>query len=362
MAASVLIALVIWFVAGSDSKNDQVAKETPGQKANQQQVTKTQPPAVVADATPAPSPVKSEVEPPLTKSPQVEPPSTEPPKAETPSVEPPKAESAPVETPKVATVAPSEGGTEFTVEVMATSRKARAQEKVSQLNEKGYSAYLGENKKEKGNRYKVRVGRFRNYAAAKHMASRVRKELQAEPRITSIPNNSVAISESRNVSVPEIAPERPAQIATEGTISFSAPFPVKIFNGKNLVMDTSTNKSQKLPPGNYILTLTSNNKAFIGGFQQTLEVKAGENTVISAPPIGYLSIQANPGDCRITIDESYEAFTPIVDLPIQAGKHRIFVEWRSLEVEDEVTIEIRENQKTRLRGFVTDDSIGIVEE
>jgi hypothetical protein len=188
---------------------------------------------------------------------------------------------------------------------------------------------------------------------------------QELPATTSPPPRQKAVVPSKAAGTtqnrPVLAPPPPA-IETEGTISFQAPFPVKIFIGQNLLMDSSLHKSQKLKPGTYTLTLTSKDRAFIESFRQKIEVRAGENTVISPPPVGYLSFRAEPSECRITIDETYQVAAPLQDLPLLPGKHRIFVEWRSLVVEEEVTIQIRENERTRLRGFVTSETIGIEEE
>ena len=78
--------------------------------------------------------------------------------------------------------------------------------------------------------------------------------------------------------------------------------------------------------------------------------------------MGFLSLQANPGNCKIIVDDNYEDTPPVLNLPLSPGKHRVFIEWRSLEVEDEITIDIQDKQTKKLRGFVNDNSYGLKEE
>jgi serine/threonine protein kinase len=151
------------------------------------------------------------------------------------------------------------------------------------------------------------------------------------------------------------------QMLVDGAISLQSPVNFKVYNGKTLLMDTAKTKTFPLKPGPYDISMISVEGELVN-YTQKIEVKAGENTALALPPMGFISLQANPSNCKIIVDDNYEDTPPILDLPLSPGKHRIFIEWRSLEIEDEITIDIQNNQKKKLRGFVNDNSYGLVEE
>ena len=350
---SLAVVLILWLALRPTERPIVVQQNTLARKPAQQAAPEPQ--AKEQNTDPAPVPIDPQPEPEATKSEEMTPaPETQQPESVQQETESGKQqEPVATEPPKVEAVPPVSAGNEFSVEVMSTSWKARAEEKASALNQKGYQAYVGEKKDEKGTSYRVRVGRFSDYSKAKDLMGRLKSEMQITGWIATVPKQTVV--------EPPVQLSRPAE-GTEGNISFNGPFPVKIHDGEKLVMDTAIHKSQKLKPGVYTFTMSSKDRAFIDGYKQKVEVKPGESVAIAPPPVGYLSFRAEPPECRITIDETYQVAAPIRDLPVLPGKHRIFVEWRSLEIEEEVTIEIKENQKTQLRGFVTDDAIGVKEE
>jgi len=164
-----------------------------------------------------------------------------------------------------------------------------------------------------------------------------------------------------NDSSPESISKTLKQIVADGMLVYESSVNVKIFSGKNLLMDTSATKSLNLKPGFYNITIMAGDGVLINHTEK-IEVKAGENTVVPLPPLGYLSISANPTNCKITIDDKYQDTAPVLDLPIKPGRHRVYVDWPSLDVNDEITIDIQANQKKTLRGYVNKDSYGLVEE
>lgn len=70
----------------------------------------------------------------------------------------------------------SDTGQKFTVQVMATASKDKAQQQLAALKAKGYTAFMDED----GSVYKVRVGRFKDSDSAKKMASRLKDDLKLE--------------------------------------------------------------------------------------------------------------------------------------------------------------------------------------
>jgi cell division protein FtsN len=107
------------------------------------------------------------------------------PKVEPPKVEPPKvAEKKPEpETPKVVSEEPavplSENG-RYTVQVMATSSKPKAEAQLASLQSKGYTAFMNEEKAAGNAVFKVRVGKFSDADTARKTAARLKQELQLE--------------------------------------------------------------------------------------------------------------------------------------------------------------------------------------
>ena len=102
-----------------------------------------------------------------------------------------KTESAPVanpvsEKPETTTTAvednvpKSSGGTQYTVQIMATSSRPKAEQQISTLKSRGYNPFLDESKNGEVSVFKVRVGRFADTQEAKAMAARIKKDLRLE--------------------------------------------------------------------------------------------------------------------------------------------------------------------------------------
>jgi cell division septation protein DedD len=68
----------------------------------------------------------------------------------------------------------------YTVQVMATSSKNKADEELQLLKSKGYTAFLDEFNNAGGSVFKVRVGKFSDAESAKKMASRIKQDLKLE--------------------------------------------------------------------------------------------------------------------------------------------------------------------------------------
>jgi|GEM_PF-1434264 len=72
------------------------------------------------------------------------------------------------------------GGTQYTVQIMATSSRPKAEQQISALKSKGYKPFLDEKKSGDVSVFKVRVGRFADTQKAKELASRIKKDLRLE--------------------------------------------------------------------------------------------------------------------------------------------------------------------------------------
>lgn len=128
------------------------------------------------------------------ETPKAETPKAETPKVETPKTEAPKTEVAkaeteskvePVEEKTVPEPTLKDGG-RYTVQIMATSSKAKAEQQLSTLQANGYTAFMKEEKAGETSVFKVRVGRFSDKEAAKKIATRLKQELQLESWVANL--------------------------------------------------------------------------------------------------------------------------------------------------------------------------------
>jgi septal ring-binding cell division protein DamX len=74
----------------------------------------------------------------------------------------------------------AEGNSRYTVQVMATSSKPKAEEQLSRLKSKGYTPFMDESRTGDISVFKVRVGRFADTQDAKEMAQKIKTDLKVE--------------------------------------------------------------------------------------------------------------------------------------------------------------------------------------
>jgi FtsZ-interacting cell division protein ZipA len=72
------------------------------------------------------------------------------------------------------------GGAQYTVQIMATSSRPKAEQQITTLKSKGYKPFLDESKNGDASVFKVRVGRFADTQDAKAMAAKIKKDLGLE--------------------------------------------------------------------------------------------------------------------------------------------------------------------------------------
>lgn len=86
----------------------------------------------------------------------------------------PAAEPAPADT-------SAKGGTRYTVQVMATGSKEKADQQLNYLKSKGYTAFMSEETTGSGaSVFKVRVGKFSDSDSAKKIATRLKQDLKLD--------------------------------------------------------------------------------------------------------------------------------------------------------------------------------------
>ncbi len=180
-------------------------------------------------------------------------------------------------------------------------------------------------------------------------------EMKVELRFSGYESSSITIDNASPETISTVL----KQLVTQGTIIYEGAYPVAVYNGNALLMNTAQTKSIQLKEGKYTLTLISSERALIRQ-TQTIELKAGTTVPLTIPPMASLSILAQPSRCKITIDGVYKDEPPVTNLPIQAGSHEVLIEWPGLDENKTVSVDLTENQKKRM--FATKDSVEIVEE
>lgn len=131
----------------------------------------------------------AKAEKPKTEIPKTEIPKTETPKTETPKVEVAKVEPQPKAESTEEDIVPEptlKDGGKYTVQVMATSSKSKAEQQLSTLQANGYTAFMKEEKAGDSSVFKVRVGRFSDKDAAKKIATRLKQELKLESWVANL--------------------------------------------------------------------------------------------------------------------------------------------------------------------------------
>ncbi|HSP06988.1 MAG TPA: SPOR domain-containing protein [Acidobacteriota bacterium] len=153
-------------------------KNKKGEPAGQQQVAATQPSK--GDGMVYDDLDKTDKEAPLTPKPQPAAPAKQT-TADALKDVASKTQEPPAETAPPDNNASKNGGTRYTVQVMATGSKEKAEQQLNYLKSKGYTAFMSEETTGSGsNVYKVRVGKFADSESAKKIATRLKEELKLE--------------------------------------------------------------------------------------------------------------------------------------------------------------------------------------
>lgn len=153
----------------------------------------------------------------------------------------------------------------------------------------------------------------------------------------------------------------PPVVSGPGRISYSGQFPVSIYNGGKLILNTADSDSIELASGRYSLTLVSKENAIIRS-TQNIQVRPGETTAIPEPGMSKLSVSGNPGNCKIYVDTIYLDEAPIFDFPIQAGNHFVKVVWEGLGKEKTVSITVRSGDTMKLQAISNETTTDIFQD
>jgi hypothetical protein len=95
-----------------------------------------------------------------------------------------------------------------------------------------------------------------------------------------------------------------------------------------------------LPEGKH--TLTFRNPQYFVHETVQVAVAPGKTTtpVITFPLLGTLTVQAQPSNCKVYVDGVYVDVTPVLELPVASGGHRVRVVFVPTGAEQEVAVTV----------------------
>jgi hypothetical protein len=100
-----------------------------------------------------------------------------------------------------------------------------------------------------------------------------------------------------------------------------------------------------LPEGKHALTFR-NDKLFVReNVQVTVEGGRSMTPLITFPGLGSLTVQAQPSNCKVFVDGVYVDVTPVLDLPIASGGHRVKVVFVPNGAQQEVAVAVAGGKK-----------------
>ncbi len=109
------------------------------------------------------------------------------------------------------------------------------------------------------------------------------------------------------------------------TIPVEAPYREAIRIGGREVGSASTNPSLQLRPGRYKLRLWAP-ELFLNR-DVNVSIREGDITGYEAPPIGRVSVRANPGNCMVTINGIAAGAPPFMNRELVTGSHEFVFTW-----------------------------------
>jgi hypothetical protein len=110
-----------------------------------------------------------------------------------------------------------------------------------------------------------------------------------------------------------------------GTLVVTAPYPVDVTIGGRLVSKGQISASISVPAGRHAVNLTA--PSVLLRTSPTVDVRGGETTVVNAPPLGQLNVQANPDSCEVFVNDISIGYLPILKKPIASGRHVVVFKW-----------------------------------
>jgi len=110
-----------------------------------------------------------------------------------------------------------------------------------------------------------------------------------------------------------------------GALAVIAPYPVDVlFKGRVLSRGLAQARVQ-VPAGRQVVTLAA--AAYFLRTDIAVNVPAGGEATVSAPPLGKLNVRASPDNCQVFVDGTFVDYPPILDRPVAAGPRVVSFKW-----------------------------------
>jgi serine/threonine protein kinase len=110
-----------------------------------------------------------------------------------------------------------------------------------------------------------------------------------------------------------------------GTFVVESSYPISVQRGGSELASATESPRVQLRPGTYDLRLISE-AVFLDRVVQ-VQVREGETTSLKAPPLGRVSVRANPGNCTVSINGFSAGAPPFMNREIVEGSHEFVFTW-----------------------------------
>jgi serine/threonine protein kinase len=132
-----------------------------------------------------------------------------------------------------------------------------------------------------------------------------------------------------------------------GTVVVEAAYPLAVKRGDAVLAAEGASPRVQLRPGSHELRLVAPS-VFLDRTIQ-VQVREGETSSLSAPPLGRVSVRANPGNCTVTINGISAGSPPFMNREIAAGSHEFVFTWPD-EVKDVQRIDVSAGKPSYVIG------------
>ncbi len=110
-----------------------------------------------------------------------------------------------------------------------------------------------------------------------------------------------------------------------GSLAVLSSYPVDVVWRGRVLAKAQLSPRVSLPPGRHGVTILAP-----GHFlkkEAVLDMKSGATLSLDTPPLGRISIKANPDNCEVFIDGVFVDYPPILDRAIVDGPHTVSFKW-----------------------------------
>jgi hypothetical protein len=114
-----------------------------------------------------------------------------------------------------------------------------------------------------------------------------------------------------------------------------------------VLASASLSPSVRLRPGSYTLRLVAPDVFLDRSIE--VSVRESETTVVQTPPLGRVSVRANPGNCSVRINGFPAGAPPFMNREIVEGAHEFVFTWPG-DARDQQRVEVQAGRPTYVIG------------